>query len=99
MNITAQEKKALKGRGYIMTRDGEHFIARLITVDGVLTSEQITVAAQAAEKFGNGKLAMTSRTPLSPLTSILPRPACTPAAPVPGSGPLFPARALCASTA
>ena len=44
-----------------MTRDGEHFIARLITVDGVLTSEQITVAAQAAEKFGNGKLAMTSR--------------------------------------
>ena len=44
-----------------MTRDGEHFIARLITVDGVLTSEQFTVAAEAAEKFGNGRLAMTSR--------------------------------------
>ena len=61
MKITDAEKKALKGRGYIMTRDGEHFIARLITVDGVLTSEQFTVAAEAAEKFGNGRLAMTSR--------------------------------------
>ena len=61
MKITDAEKKALKGRGYIMTRDGEHFIARLITVDGVLTSEQFTVAAEAAEKFGNGQLAMTSR--------------------------------------
>ena len=61
MKITDAEKKALKGRGYIMTRDGEHFIARLITVDGVLTSKQFTVASEAAEKFGNGQLAMTSR--------------------------------------
>ena len=27
--LTDAEKKALKGRGYIMTRDGEHFIARV----------------------------------------------------------------------
>lgn len=59
--ITEQEKKALKGRGYIMTRDGEHFIARIITVDGVLTSAQLDRVAQAAEKFGNGQAAMTSR--------------------------------------
>ena len=39
LNITAEEKKALKGRGYIITRDGEHFIARIITVDGVLNDE------------------------------------------------------------
>ena len=41
LNITAEEKKALKGRGYIMTRDGEHFIARVITVDGMMTDEEL----------------------------------------------------------
>ena len=35
MKITDAEKKALKGRGLLMTRDTEHFIARIITVDGV----------------------------------------------------------------
>ena len=35
MKITDAEKKALKGRGYIMTRDGEHFVGRIITEDGV----------------------------------------------------------------
>ena len=61
MKITDAEKKALKGRGYIMTRDGEHFVARLITVNGVLTSSQFAAAAEAAEKYGSGQLAMTSR--------------------------------------
>ncbi|WP_050622551.1 4Fe-4S dicluster domain-containing protein [Clostridium phoceensis] len=61
MKITDAEKKALKGRGYIMNRDGEHFVARLITVNGVLTSSQFMAAAEAAEKYGSGQLAMTSR--------------------------------------
>ena len=46
MKITDAEKKALKGRGYIMTRDGEHFVGRIITEDGVLTSEELMVAAR-----------------------------------------------------
>lgn len=61
LNITAAEKKALKGRGYIMTRDGEHFIARVITIDGVLTEAEMATLAEAAKQFGNGKIAMTSR--------------------------------------
>ena len=61
LNITAEEKKALKGRGYIITRDGEHFIARIITVDGVLNDEEMAVIAEAAKKFGDGRVAMTSR--------------------------------------
>ena len=61
MNITAEEKKALKGRGYIMTRDNEHFIARVITENGVLNTEQMECLVSAAEKFGNGDIAMTSR--------------------------------------
>lgn len=61
LNITAEEKKALKGRGYIMTNDGEHFIARVITVDGLLNAAELSRIAQAAEKFGGGAVAMTSR--------------------------------------
>ena len=61
MKITEAEKKALKGRGYIMTRDGEHFVARIITENGVLTSEEFGVVAEAAKKFGNGEIAMTVR--------------------------------------
>ena len=57
LNITAEEKKALKGRGYIITRDGEHFIARIITVDGVLNDEEMAVIAEAAKKFGDGRVA------------------------------------------
>ena len=61
LKLTADEKKALKGRGIILNRDGESFIARVITVDGTLTSQQMNVIAQAAEQFGSGKVAMTSR--------------------------------------
>jgi len=61
LNLTADEKKALKGRGIILNRDGEHFIARVITVDGTLTAEQMRIIAQAAERFGSGSVAMTSR--------------------------------------
>ena len=61
LNITAEEKKALKGRGYIITRDGEHFIARVITIDGVLTAEELAKLAEASQQFGNGQVAMTSR--------------------------------------
>ena len=61
LNLTPDEKKALKGRGIIMTRDGEHFIARVITVDGTLTAEQMNIIAQAAKTYGSGVVAMTSR--------------------------------------
>ena len=76
MKITDAEKKALKGRGYIMTRDGEHFVGRIITEDGVLTSEELMVAAEAAKKFGSGAVAMTSRAraPYASTASSTPRP-------------------------
>ena len=61
MKLTDAEKKALKGRGYILNRDGEHFIARIITEDGTLTSEELAVVSEAAKTFGSGRVAMTSR--------------------------------------
>ena len=61
LKLSADEKKALKGRGIILNRDGESFIARVITVDGTLTSKQLGIIAQAAEQFGSGSVAITSR--------------------------------------
>ena len=61
LNITAEEKKALKGRGYIMCRDSEHFVARVITIDGVLTDAEMVTLAEASRKFGNGQVAITTR--------------------------------------
>ena len=61
LNISADEKKALKGRGIILNRDGETFSVRVITEDGTLTAEQMNVVSQVAKKYGNGKVAMTVR--------------------------------------
>ena len=61
LNLTPEEKKALKSRGYLLTRDNEHFVARIITVNGLLTAEQMDRLSQAAVQFGNGKIAMTTR--------------------------------------
>ena len=61
LNITMEEKKALKGRGIIMNRDKETFIARILTVDSTLTAEEMEHIAEAARRYGNGKVAMTVR--------------------------------------
>lgn len=61
LKITPEEKTALKGRGYIMTNDGEHFIARIISVDGTFSAEQMEKIAEASRRFGNGVTAMTVR--------------------------------------
>lgn len=61
ISITAEEKKTLKGRGLILSRDGETFVARTITEDGTLTAEQLEALAEAARRFGNGHVALTVR--------------------------------------
>ena len=61
LNIDAAEKKALKGRGYILTNDGEHFIARVVSGNGVYTNEEMAAIVKAAKDYGNGDLALTSR--------------------------------------
>lgn len=61
LKLSAQEKTTWKGQGCILNRDNETFIARVITVDGTLTSEQMEHIAQAAQRFGNGTVALTVR--------------------------------------
>ncbi len=61
MELTAEMRKKVKGQGFLSNKDGEHFSARIITENGVLTAAQMACLSQAAEKFGNGQLAFTSR--------------------------------------
>ncbi len=58
---TDAEKKAVKGRGFLANSQGGGFSARIITVNGVITHEQARTIAEAAEKFGNGEVAFTTR--------------------------------------
>ena len=61
LKISEDEKKALKGRGIIMTNDGEHFVARVVSSNGVFTAEQLRALTDAAEKYGDGRVALTVR--------------------------------------
>lgn len=61
MEITAEQRKKVKGEGFLSNSDGEHFSARIITENGVLTSIQVKNLCEAAEKYGNGQIAFTSR--------------------------------------
>ncbi|MDF2615152.1 MAG: (4Fe-4S)-binding protein [Clostridia bacterium] len=61
MNITTEQRKKVKGQGFLSNKDGEHFSARIITENGVLNYKQIKNLGEAAEKFGNGNISFTSR--------------------------------------
>ena len=59
--ISDVEIKRLKSMGVLENNDGVHFSARIITENGVLSSRQLKNISEAAEKFGNGKVAFTVR--------------------------------------
>ena len=61
MNIAPEEIKRVKGQGFLFNNDHEHFAARVITEDGVLNAAQFACLSEAAEKFGNGNIAFTTR--------------------------------------
>ncbi|WHH60813.1 4Fe-4S binding protein [Petroclostridium sp. X23] len=61
MNITAEQRKKVKGQGFLSNNDGIHFSARVITRNGVLNAKQIRNLSEVAEKFGNGNVSFTSR--------------------------------------
>ena len=61
LNLNDDQKKALKARGIILTNDGEHVIERVISPNGVFNAEQMQMLTDCAKKYGNGKIAMTTR--------------------------------------
>lgn len=61
LKITPEEKTALKGRGFILTNDGEHFIARIVPNSAFIPTGSLQKIVEAADKYGNGEIALTSR--------------------------------------
>jgi dissimilatory sulfite reductase (desulfoviridin) alpha/beta subunit len=59
--MTAEEIKALKGRGWLLNKGTETFSARVVTVNGKVTAEQIEAVAAAARRHGRGVVTLTSR--------------------------------------
>lgn len=56
-----EEKAELKSRGMIISKDGEHFVARILTENGTVTSGQLRALADAADKYAAGRVSFTSR--------------------------------------
>lgn len=59
--LTEQEIKNLKGQGYILQNDREHFVCRVITVDGSLTPEEGKKIFDISAKYGKGYASFTTR--------------------------------------
>ncbi len=60
--VAPNDKIRVKAMGFLHDRNTEDkFNARVITENGTLTSDQLVAVGEAAEKFGNGNVAFTSR--------------------------------------
>ena len=58
---TAEQIKSVKGQGFLYNKGTRNFSARVITENGILTEEQMSVVTVAARRFGNGNIALTVR--------------------------------------
>lgn len=61
MNIDANTKKQLKSEGYLPSNDGEHVAVRIITGNGVLSTEQLAIVSQVAKNYGRNEVTFTTR--------------------------------------
>ena len=61
MKLSAQQVREAKERGFLFNRDRAHFSGRILTGNGVLTAGQLEAIARAAQKYGNGTAALTTR--------------------------------------
>lgn len=59
--VTAEQIKQVKARGFLHCKGTDEFNGRIITRNGKLTAAEAGCIAEAAEKFGGGELAFTSR--------------------------------------
>ena len=58
---TQQDINRVKGLGFLHNRGTETFSGRLVNKNGTLTTEQLAVVTEVAEKYGAGRVALTSR--------------------------------------
>lgn len=61
LTISKEDEKRVKGMGFLSNKGTDDFSGRVITENGLITTEQAKRIIEAAEKYGNGYLALTSR--------------------------------------
>lgn len=61
VTISPEDIKRVKGLGFLHNKGTNCFNGRIITRNGHITAEENARIAEAAEKFGNGHIAMTTR--------------------------------------
>jgi len=61
VTVKPEEMKRVKAMGFLQNKGTDCFNARIITVNGKITAKQTQAIAEAAEKFGSGEVAFTSR--------------------------------------
>lgn len=61
MSLTAEQKNALKGKGFILNRDGVHFSCRVIIPGGKLAAQEAKKITEIREKYGAGYFTLTHR--------------------------------------
>lgn len=59
---TSEEIAAVKGKGFLIDKNTMcHFNARVLTVNGKISSEKMSAISEASKKFGSGECAFTTR--------------------------------------
>lgn len=61
LTISKEEEKRVKELGFLSNKGSDSFSGRVITENGLITTEQARKIIEAAEKYGNGYLALTTR--------------------------------------
>lgn len=61
LTISTEDEKRVKGLGFLSNKGTDNFSARIITVNGKITSAQNKCISEAAEIFGNGIVTFTTR--------------------------------------
>ncbi|MBS6397378.1 MAG: 4Fe-4S binding protein [Clostridiales bacterium] len=61
LTVKPEEEMRLKGMGFLNNKGTDNFSARVITVNGKITTAQMRCIAEAADRFGNGEVCFTTR--------------------------------------
>lgn len=61
LTISKEDEKRVKGMGFLSNKGTDNFSGRVITKNGRITAKEHIAIGQAAEKYGNGTVAYTTR--------------------------------------
>lgn len=61
MTMTNEQASILKGKGYILNKDGEHFSCRVVVPAGKINAQEAKKITEVSETYGQGYFMFTQR--------------------------------------